>query len=110
MPGFESVLSMYRRGCGCSYVKAQSVEPGNEKLKHRVRNARRQLAINIEMKHEIDMYDSSQVQQDDAAMKIQVRELCLQRDCCYRFTLPCTYEAAQLHIGYAAWRRFAPDT
>ena len=60
-----------------SYVKAQSIEPGNPKLKARVRNARRQLAINLEMKHEIDLYDSASVKEDEAAIAIQVRDMSL---------------------------------
>jgi predicted DNA-binding protein (UPF0251 family) len=40
-----------------------------------VKNARKQLAINLEMKHEIDLYDSAQLEQDEAAARIQVRKL-----------------------------------
>jgi hypothetical protein len=39
-----------------------------------VKNARKQLAINLEMKHEIDLYDKGQVERDEAAAKIQVRK------------------------------------
>ena len=56
-----------------SYVQAQSIEPGNLKLKGRVRNARKQVAVNMETKHEIDLYDSASIAEDDAAIKIQVR-------------------------------------
>ena len=56
-----------------SYVQAQSIEPGNLKLKGRVRNARKQVAINMETKHEIDLYDAASIAEDDAALKIQVR-------------------------------------
>ena len=63
------------RGCVRSYVKAQTIEPSNPKLKLRVKNARKQLAINLEMKHEIDLYDAATVQQDEAAAKIQVRKV-----------------------------------
>jgi ABC-type multidrug transport system fused ATPase/permease subunit len=53
------------------YVQAQLIEPGNVKLRSRVRNARRQLAVEMDFQMQVALYDDTEIAEDEAAVKMQ---------------------------------------
>jgi len=69
--GDETLHTGDLKGALDKYVRAQLIEPGNLKLRSRVRNARRQLAVEMDFQMQVALYDDNEIAEDEAAVQIQ---------------------------------------
>ena len=69
--GDEALHDANLEGAIQCYVTAQTIDPGNKKLKDRVKTARKQLALDMELRRGVDLYNEESIEYEDNAVKIQ---------------------------------------